>query len=688
MASSSPGGGGGAHFISDGLPAVQSYPSCYVFGDSSLYGVGIRTSYYLQYLAAVLSILFLRGQDLISPWLFLSFVPLVAANFVALTISSTATNGLVVLDWAIVFGLVFWSIVFLARAVFYKPAGGSSLLWYQIDAPSRAALRQDLAKETGRVAVSDQEVEWDRRYVAVIKVLGAEGSGSRKVTGNDAARHAALQRPLQEYADAFASARGSPVFGEAANHVLTLYEDEGRTRDIVGRMIVSNTDVGSFRDAHAEALRLANVPFDQARVTTQALAKIAMEELYPGPVSYPPRSARQVMADFEAWAGTSGLVGCGLALFLYAGYLAFTIWVLFRGIDHGAKRGCDVRIIFFVVPVSIYNRAALTALRVLACIWFALVGVPALLLGIGFLVLAIVGWWTGATVAQRRGVTRMTKKVNATGFKAVAYDAGGTAEKGKGATTAVASTSAPQFPGVFRGSRASDMFFDAVESPQASTALVQQQEKSKGASAGHFDDPALEEYNNNTTGPGIRGGGPAAGSRSSGVAGRMLVVARSKLEWILVLPLVHTVVVVELTILINKLDMGKQRTFTSTGELLAFFLGAFLLLRVLGRCLLSAADGSRKRRSARWFEERWRVLTDPPNRWPDFSGDDISSNMRTTGTATQEPRPADKNTAATRKDSQGVGGGGLQKVYTWQSAGRRSTRSSMGRFKEMMDDDK
>ena len=104
-----------------------------------------------------------------------------------------------------------------------------------------------------------------------------------------------------------------------------------------------------------------------------------MEELYPGTHARSSRSAAQVVADFEIWGGTAGILGFGLALVLYAGYLGFTIWVLFRGVDHGRKSGCDVRIFFFVVPVSIYNQAAITALRVLACIWLVIAGLPAFL---------------------------------------------------------------------------------------------------------------------------------------------------------------------------------------------------------------------------------------------------------------------------------------------------------------------
>lgn len=622
----------GAQFVSDGLPAVQSYRRCHIFGDSSLYSVGIRTGYYLQTLAAVLSILFLHGQDL-KLWI-LSFVPLLVAHFVVLVINATGP-GLIVLDWEIVFGLVFWSVVFLARSLFSRAVPRPNV---GLVRDSRK-LQQDLSRECGR-SINDQEVEWDKRYIVVIKVLGMEAGGM-----DNGGRQEALHEALEEYVGAFGSARVAPGYGEAANYILDLYDDGDRVRNIVARMMVSNTEVESFRDAHAEALRLANVAFEQVQSTTLTLAKVAMEELYPGTYARSSRSITQVVADFEAWGGTAGMLSFGLAMVLYAGYLGFTIWVLFRGVDHGRKSGCDVQIIFFVVPVSIYNHAAITALRVLACIWLAVVGLPALLAGIAFLAIGLSSWWTEQSLAFQAGTGRI-KKDDVAGFKAVAYDA----EKGKGPV-------GTDTHGVFRGSRASDTFFETSEFPtQQSTSSF------KKETEGGMDDLVVEE----NTGGGIRGGGGIGSAM-----GTAWILVRSKWEIAFLLPLAHTIVVVELTVHINRLDM-RQRAFSSFGEFLAFFLGAFLLLRVLGRCLLAAKQERNKRKSARWFEERWRVLMDKPVR---RGGGDVSGSGGS-GKAAEEPKSP--TSGVLRRES-------LQRISTWQTSGRQSG-SSMGRFKEMIDE--
>ncbi|KAM7198499.1 hypothetical protein V8F33_005005 [Rhypophila sp. PSN 637] len=646
----------GAHFVSDGLPAVQSYPRCHLFGDSSLYSVGIRTGYYLQYLAAVLSIWFLRGQES-NAWL-LSFAPLVAAHFVVLLINSTG-SGLIVLDWEIAFGLVFWSFAFLARTVFCRPIQGDQLDAGFLSKDSRR-LQQELTSESGRL-VSDQETEWDKRYVAVIKVLGTEASQK-----GDGEHQIKLQTALEEYIESFTAARVSPGYAEAAGYILDLYEDRQRVREVATRMLITNSQLEAFRDAHAEALRLVGVPVEHAQTTVHALARIAMEELYPGrPIYAGRRSPIQVIKDFETWAGTFGLLGAGFVSVLYAGYLVFTIWVLFRGVDVGRKNRCDATIIFLVVPTSVYNTAALTALRVLACIWLVVGGLPALLIGIALLVLGTSSWWTQKPLSLR--LEKIKKDGGA--FKAVPYDV----EKGKrtaGSGTGPASR-LPN-PGMFRGSRASDKLFEtpASELPSQQRSMSSFKKETEGG----LDDLAIEEKPRITTetGPGLRGGaGSAVGSGSAA----LWLLVRSRWELVFALLLVHTIVVVEMTIRINKLDM-RQRAFSSFGELLAFFLGAFLLLRVAARCLF-AARAEKRRNSARWLEERWRVLMERPSlRAAPLRPGDISGGSVAGLEAKSPVSPTSPTSGA---------GTGLSRVATWHTTGRQSG-SSMGRFKEMIDE--
>ncbi|KAK3372616.1 hypothetical protein B0H63DRAFT_301826 [Podospora didyma] len=643
----------GAQFVGEGLPVFRSYQPCHVFGDSSLYSVGTRLGFYLQYFAVLLSILFFRGQD-VKTW-FLCFLPLAAANFTVLLVSANAGDGLIVLDWAIVFGLVVWSIVFLAWSVFSRHNLRSS--------PGLATdtiqLQQDLARESGRM-VSGQEAEWDRQYIAVLMVLGSreeEERGRRDSwRGDPVDKQDALTAALQQYVDAFLPARGSPDSADAA-YLISTYYDSDRIQDTVASMMMDNRQVGIFRDTHTEALRQANIPFNQAQATTQILARMAKEELKPRDPNQPARSTWQAVKEFEEWAGTAGTLGCGLGLVLYGGYSIFMIWLLFRGIGNGAKSGCDIRIILFVAPVSVYNPGAVTALRVLACILFVVVGMPALLLGIGLFVVGINDWWSD--VPQRRRRSSNNEKRDRTGFISIAYDA----EQGRGA--AARSSGMPRHAhsvSIPRVSRTSDILSDASLYRQPSASLATERRGSD-----FYFDPALKETSVSDPVLGMRGG-LATGGTSVLQWARGWIPAKRKwwAPFFLGLAIVHTVVVVELTIRINKLDM-RQRPMTSMGELIAFFLGLFLFVRVVARCLLAAEKRLRRRRAAGWFDERWRILAAPAERWQDQYGVGAVPGRSATGESRQ------RESTVLRQS----------RIYL-QPEGK--SRSSMGKFKEIMDD--
>jgi len=622
----------GTQFVNTEQPAVASYQQCHVFGDSSLYGVGIRTSYYLQYTAALLSLVFLRGQAQ-KPWL-LSFVPLVAANLVVLSLNA-AGGGLVILDWAIVFGLVFWSIVFLMWPIL-RGADVSSAPGLVGDPKP---LQQALEREVGRV-VGDREAEWHARYVNVLRELGLEGEDSG---GEKENRHHDLEVALRDYVTAFTPARFSLVSTEATSYILDLYGD-GRASHVATRMMIDNKQIESFRDSHAEALRLANIPFDHAQATTQALGRFALGGLPPVETPHVRRSPWQALKEVGYRIRATGTVtSCGLGLVLYSGFAVFTVWALFRSVNMGARTGCNIRFVFLVVPASVYNRGAITTLRVLGCIWFALVGVPALLTGIALLSLGAVDWWHD-TPSGRKG------KTDPLGFSTVPYDT----EKGK--ETDIASPISPVSP--VRGSRTSDMLYEMDE---FRTSASPNPRDTRGSSffGSIIKDPELQ-----AGGAEIRGG-----KRRKSLDFRVRIPRGVKWGYLLVLPVVYTITVVEVTIRINKLDMT-SRPMGSMGELLAFFLGAFLFLRVLAMCLREGMRGAQRRRSAGWFEERRTMLSAPANRVgdPDYG-------------------PALRKEISVGESSfgkEGEGKGKKRKIYMQPE---RKSGSSMGKFREMIDDE-
>ena len=648
--------GGGTRFISNGSGPPSS---CQILGDSSLYGVGIRTSYYLQYTAALLSLLFLGGEDQ-KLW-FLSFVPLAAANLVVLSLNSTSGNaGLVILDWAVVYGLVFWSAVFLISSICRDAVRGSS----GKDGDMKR-LRQDLEKEGGRM-VSDQEAEWNARYVAVLRVLGtAEQAGSPGgLWRSFSNKQDALERALQDYVAAFTAVRSNPISADAAGYILDVYAD-GRVRDTAAGIMVDNKQVETFRDTHTEAIRRASIPFDQAQTTTQMLGRIARDGFKS---AAPCQSPWRALQHLGARIPVMSLISSGLGLALYSGFTAFMVWLLFRGLNKGSASGCDVRVIFFVVPISIYSRGAMTALKVLSCVWLAVAGAPALLAGMALFVLGVVNWWAGSPPSRLEQDRHQGTPKDAADVTVASPTRADTAEKGKEAEVASPATQT-QF------SRASELYeMDEYPQPGSATATARDTRGSSYFDALLVKEAGLGRAESRTgtgIGTGIRGGGSSSSSSS-------WPRPRPRWEWLLVFPVAHMAAVVEFTIRINRVEM-RQRSMTSMAELVAFFLGAFVFLRVVTRCAHEEVRRLRKRRSAGWFDERWKILATPASRLEDFEhgrgyggggvlGREISVGESSFGRDTER---ASRAKAASR-------------IYLQPEP---KSGSSMGKFKEMIDDD-
>ncbi|KAK0633824.1 hypothetical protein B0T14DRAFT_491929 [Immersiella caudata] len=637
----------GTQFVNTEQPAVASFQQCHVFGDSSLYGVGIRTSYYLQYTAALLSLLFLRrGQDQSQKSWFLSFVPLIAANLVVLSLSAGG-GGLVILDWAIVFGLVFWSIVFLVWPVL----GGTDC---RAGVPDLGGdpkpLQQALERELGRV-IGDREAEWHARYVNVLRELGLEGEerGDEKED-----RHRDLEVALRDYVTAFTPARFSLASTEATSYILDHYGD-GRASHVATRMMIDNKQIEAFRDSHTEALRLANVSFDHSQATTMALGRFALEGLPPAETAQVRRSPWLVLKEVGYRIRATGTVtNCGLGLVLYSGFVVFTIWAIFRGVSAGARAGCNIRVVFLVVPASVYNRSAINALRVFLCIWFALVGIPALLVGVVLVGLGIADWWRGTPSTGHRNGTP-----DPTGFSTVPYDT----EKGK--ETEIAS---PISPGsATRASRTSEMLYemDELRTPTSPGTA----RNTRGSS--FFGGSILKDVEPTSGGAEIRGG---KSRKPLDLRARMSpACAKGRWAYLLLVPVIHTITVVEVTIRINRLDMTAP-PMSSMGELLAFFLGVFVLLRVLALCARESMRRLQRRRSAGWFEERRSMVTAPAKRVgdPDF------------GRALRKETSVRSGESSFGREGQGLDAKGKRRIYMQPE---RKSGSSMGKFREMIDDE-
>lgn len=648
----------GAQFASNNPSSVASYSTCHVFGDPGLYGVGIRTGYYLQYAAAVLSLLCLPPTDQ-QLWL-LSFLPLAAASLVGLSLNTTE-GGLVILDWAIVFGLVFWSLFFLAWPVLRRASRTGPL--GSISDPKQ--LRQDLEKDGGR-PVTDQEAQWHARYAAVIRAATADEHRCGSRNHEPGEKLPRLETALRTYVTSFASARFSPASVGASSYVLDLYAD-GQLPDLAARMLTDNAQLESFRDGHTEALRRANVPFAQAQSTTQTLGRLALDGPRPGDASYPgsPWWYTSLLTS-----GTPRPIASGLALILYSGFSALTVWLLFLAADHGSHPPCDIRFIFVVVPTSAYNPRAMTALRILASIWLAVAAVPTLAIGSALLITGTMAWWdqgSATTVPTTPPPSRPRR-----------YDA----EKGK-ETEIISPT---------RSSRTSELLYemDELQFP------MHHRSASSPTTVSSFRDTRISSYHSGSVftkdtiepimgpassagGVDIRGGLGESEGRKSWAAGK------SKPVWagwgrgvLLMLPLVHTAVVVEVTISINEVDM-RRRPMTTMAELLAFFMGLGVFVGVLGRCLRASRGREARRRRGAWENERREVLLAPATR---LGGEAGGSWYGGSGGFRREAESGlSKEVEVGRRE--GVPKQG-RRIYLQPE---RKSGSSMGKFREMIDED-
>ncbi|KAF2834946.1 hypothetical protein M501DRAFT_983190 [Patellaria atrata CBS 101060] len=109
-----------------GRVAAQSFKPCHLFGDSDLYGLGVRLGFYLQYFAAIIAIYFIAVQELRQLRIGLNIIA--TAIFIALLVNSTQ-DSLVILDWTILIQLALVFPVYTAPELIVDNYIDRSFLW-------------------------------------------------------------------------------------------------------------------------------------------------------------------------------------------------------------------------------------------------------------------------------------------------------------------------------------------------------------------------------------------------------------------------------------------------------------------------------------------------------------------------------------------------------------------------------
>jgi hypothetical protein len=546
----------GTQFSSGGLSVVQSVKPCHLSGDPDLYGIGIRVGFYLQYLAAIIAIVTKVDKDFVG-WR-AAFVPLVAATFVGLCINSTG-NGLVIMDWAIMLELVLGFPVFFALPVF----GG-----IKTEYSKRGKVR--LHKEYVKKLEPERESGFGQYREKIAIALGAVTQAEELIMDETPRRPQEVRRLVASVAQAalqyvtVIEERPAEAIDHARGNV------EGQLRNLRSDItqLVENVpndieavraEVGRWglREHHIAALMQIIPTARGAGDAENAIRETAKKEKV---IRHEIKYESLVLKRIHD-LGLVDTVSAGISLIIYSAYCFLTPWLFFFGLDRGAEAGCDVRVLFFLAPVSVYNHGFAIFLKVFA-VFAAIIGL--FVFGFGLMFLTI-------------GLSKP--------FEKVVEDRRTSPDHGP--------QNQPAQPDI-----------------NMTGALVPQTQRHVAHTHHHWVTRHLHDvrqqyhyYVNNSEEP------------SKKAVDKEINFNRHWWGFWLSLLLVETIVVVEMTIQVNNLTMGPL--LSSTGQLIALLVGVFMLLLILYRCsvkLYKRLGGNGNflvvRTVERWLH--WLLRTPPP----------------------------------------------------------------------------
>lgn len=517
----------GTQFTSEGLPVLQSLKPCHLSGDPDLYGLGIRVGFYLQYLAAIIAILSGVEQEFIG-WR-AAFVPLAAATFVGLCINSTG-DTLVILDWAIMIGLVIGFPAYFALPVFKG---------FRTDYKHRQQLylHQKYAKQLEPVREANFGEYRDKIAIALGAVTHAEELIMDETPrGRDEVRQlvsSVTEAALQvvrfiEARPADATDHAGRIIGQLRPAISEL----GRVRDDL-QAVRAQVRNWQLRDHHIEALKQIGVHAQAAKDAETAIREIAKREQA---VKQEIRKVGLVVKRIHD-LGLVDTVSAGVSLIIYSAYCFLTPWLFFFGTDRGEKAGCDVRVLFVLAPVSVYNKHFALFLKVVA-VFASVLGLAVFLFGLMFLVI---------------GLAKPFEQI---------------AEERRNSVAAAAAAAAAQPLQNQPGQAEIHMTTAIVHQTHRNVAVNRRQWVAR-----HLNDVRQQyHYYINT-------------SEEPSKAAVKKQIDFNHILWgfSLSLLLIGTIVIVEMTIQVNHLTMGPL--LSSTGQLIALLVGAFMLLLILYKCL-------------------------------------------------------------------------------------------------------
>jgi ABC-type nickel/cobalt efflux system permease component RcnA len=317
----------------DHRPAAQSYMPCHLFGNSEIYGLGIRLSFYIQYFTAIVALAIgLRPSKLWSVRIGLAIVAI--SIFIALCINATG-NTLVILDWYIGIALVA-AYIFAADYV-HAPYFGRAWIrsrktWS--DRKARSKIRAIVRK--GGPAVAGDDGLHASRFLDAARVVY---------------RDLLARRPIYHAAEHY-NEEAQPASAEVRDHAAQLVQDAAAD-DYVLLVHPFNQDVVQglvdFHFEHAAAVEAQHAVY---RIAEREAAILLDEEHL--------RDRRGATS-----LGYDRLIG-GIICLSWAAYQCVKPWLYFVAVNRGARPqfGCDVKVFWFFVPISIYREGFITFLKI------------------------------------------------------------------------------------------------------------------------------------------------------------------------------------------------------------------------------------------------------------------------------------------------------------------------------------
>ncbi|PKS12064.1 hypothetical protein jhhlp_001360 [Lomentospora prolificans] len=347
------------------MEQAQSYPPCHLFGDSDLYGLGIRLGFYLQYLAAIVALSSGYTNGLKSLRTGLTILSL--SLFVTLCTTSTG-NGLVILDWYLVMALT-GQYIFLSD-LFVRVAAAKVYCLTRFSAPlnlKRHRKSEMSGRRETRVSVAD-----------LMRTDVAETVKPRQSTLIEAGlavyrTHYNLsdipEKPDPADEDRTAFRHALIDFGRAARdspEVAARYSIDKIARTNAPGATTSEEKRGSefdkrqFKSDFVQAARGTGMTNTEAEHLGRRIAAEIKKEAAD-------ERSRATLAEIrEALYAVRprDMLAVGVICISWAAYQFVRPWLYWRGLRRGLKAGCDVKLMWFFVPASIYNEAFALWLRI------------------------------------------------------------------------------------------------------------------------------------------------------------------------------------------------------------------------------------------------------------------------------------------------------------------------------------